>query len=167
MCPSSSVVEDFLNASFNELVRRWGAVKRDTYYEVAALRAPWVLAAPFRASLKAGARYELRGISISLGGRGEAYVVLTNGEVGYGFIYAEGRRRMFRCIRRPYAAPYSVKLPPHIKIRPLQLSLSDSGLVDCVDGYLEAEALAVLPSSYSAYRRMKVEFASPALFEVG
>ncbi|MEZ0248902.1 MAG: hypothetical protein ABWJ97_06485, partial [Thermoproteus sp.] len=98
------MVSDFLNASPNELVRRYGAVKKDNIYEVPLQNAPWVFYRSFPASLSPGYIYALEGIEASWTGPGEVYVVLTDWEVGVGFAMAR-RRRMFRCIRRPYAAP--------------------------------------------------------------
>ncbi|MFB6491457.1 MAG: hypothetical protein TU35_009560 [Thermoproteus sp. AZ2] len=159
-------MEEFLKATPSELVRRYGAVKRDSYYEVPALNAPWVFARPFAAELRPGVRYRLEGVSASFSGRGEAYIVLTDGEVGYGFILAQGRRRMFKCIRRPYAAPQGVSPPAYIKIKPMALTLSDSPLIECVDGPLAVKAVAVLPAAYSVYRSMSVAFGALSLAEV-
>lgn len=159
-------MEDFLKATPSELVRRYGAVKKDAYYEVPALNAPWAFARPFAAELRPGIRYRLEGVSASFAGRGEAYVVLTDGEVGYGFILAQGRRRLFRCIRRPYAAPQGVALPAYVRIKPIALVLSDSPLIECVDGPLAVKAVAVLPATYAVYRAMSVAFGALSLAEV-
>ncbi|CCC82609.1 hypothetical protein [Thermoproteus tenax] len=158
-------LQDFLNASFNELVRRYGAVKRDNIYEVPIQNAPWVLSKSLTASLKAGRSYKLHGLNVSWSGPGEVYVVLTDWEIAFGYILAK-RRRMFSCVRRPFSAPYGVTLPPHIKVRELELVLSDSETITCVDKSIEIKAVAVIPTTVYVLDTLKADFGELRLEEL-
>ncbi|AEA12976.1 hypothetical protein TUZN_1505 [Thermoproteus uzoniensis 768-20] len=158
------MLSDFLNASYADLVKKYGAVKKDDVYEVPLQNAPWTFSRPLSAFLSAGSTYIVEGVDVSWEGPGEVYVVLTNWEVGFGLVLAR-RRRLFRCIRRQYAAPYGVRLPQHIRVRPVELVLSDSDAVECVDRPLEAKAIAVLPSTVYVLNSLRVDLSNARLRE--
>lgn len=159
-------VSEFLSATPNELVRRYGAVRKDNFYEVPLQNVPWTFWRPLSATLVAGMSYSLSGLDISWSGPGEIYVVLTDWEVGYGYILAQ-RRRLFSCIRRPYSAPYGVRLPPQLRVKPVELVLSDSNAITCVDRSIEVRALAVLPSTSYVLSTLKVDLSNAKLQVVG
>ncbi len=159
-------VAEFLAATPNELIKRYGAVKKDDVYEVPLQNAPWVISRPLSATLVAGTTYVLKGVRASWSGPGEVYVVLTDWEVGFGYILTQ-RRRMFGCIRRPYSAPYGARLPQYMRVRPVELALSDSDAISCVDRTLEVKALAVLPSTLGVLSTLKVEVEGAELQIVG
>jgi hypothetical protein len=158
-------LSDFLNASYNELVKRYGAVKKDDAYEVPLQNVPWAFSRPLSAFLSVGSTYVVEGVDVGWEGPGEVYVVLTDWEAGFGFILAR-RRRLFSCIRRRYAAPYGVRLPQHIRVRPVELVLSDSDAITCVDRPLEAKALVVLPSTVYALSSLRVDLGNARLREI-
>lgn len=149
-------IAELLAATPNELVKRYGAIKKGNVYEVPLQNAPWAIWRPFSATLMAGTAYTLKGVKASWSGLGEVYVVLTDWEAGFGYVLAQ-RRRMFGCIRRPYSTPYGVKLPQHMRIKPVELTLSDSDVISCVDKTVEVKALAVLPSTLNVLSTLKVE----------
>ncbi|MEM1597970.1 MAG: hypothetical protein QW598_07210 [Pyrobaculum sp.] len=148
-----------------ELIKRYGAKKigGEERYEVSAINLPWVVKKEARLRIAPGRRYIIDGVRIDgLEPPWEAYVALVDeaGNVGVGYV-AAGRRRMFKCIKKPYATPLGVQMAPYIAIRPVQLFLSDDEkVVDCIEAPFEAAYVAVfLNAPLSIFPKVRVELA--------
>ena len=129
-----------------ELLRRYGAKRQGDRYEVSALNLPWVFKREVKVEISPGKQYRISGVKIDgVPPPWETYVALVDGDGGFGVGYViSPRRRIFQCIRRPYAYPLGVKMPPHIVVKPVELLLTDApGVVECVDRAFTADYLAV------------------------
>jgi len=129
-----------------ELLRKYGAKRLGDRYEVSALNLPWVFKREVEVEVTPGKQYRISGVKIDgVPPPWEIYVALVDkgGEFGVGYVMSP-RRKMFQCIRKPYAYPLGVKMPPHIVIKPVELLLTDAlGVVECVDRTFTAGYLAV------------------------
>ncbi|MEZ0319207.1 MAG: hypothetical protein ABWK05_04330 [Pyrobaculum sp.] len=148
-----------------ELIRRYGAKKlgEGERYEVSAINLPWVVKKEVRLRVTPGRSYIIDGVRVDgLEPPWEAYVALVDeaGNVGVGYI-ATGRRRMFKCIKKPYVALQGVQMPSYIVVRPVQLFLSDNEkVVDCIETPFDAAYVAVfLNAPLSVFSKIKVELA--------
>ncbi|MFN3804698.1 MAG: hypothetical protein ACK4SY_06555 [Pyrobaculum sp.] len=131
-----------------ELAKKYKARRtQDDKYVVNAIDLPWVIKREVEIQLSPGRTYKIEGVSIEgVEPPWGAYVALVDesGEIGAGYIVAK-RRKMFRCISKPYMKPTGVQIPPHIVIKPVELWLSDvERLVTCVERTFYARYVAIL-----------------------
>ncbi|MFN7104999.1 MAG: hypothetical protein ACK4M3_00175 [Pyrobaculum sp.] len=131
-----------------ELVKRYRAKKtQDDRYVINAIDLPWVIKREVEIQLALGRTYKIEGVSIEgVEAPWEAYVALVDesGEIGAGYIVAK-RRKMFRCISKPYIRPVGVQISPYIVIRPVELWLTDiEGLATCIERTFYARHVAIL-----------------------
>lgn len=136
-----------------ELLRKYGARKiQDDRYEISAINLPWVLKTNVEITVAPSDLLVIEGVEVrGLEPPWEAYVALVDatGEMGVGTIIT-WRRRLFRCVYKPYAAPPGVKIPPYIQVKPIELWLSDGDTVNCIERGFTAKFIALFINAPAA-----------------